>query len=63
MTHERLYYFLCEKWMQEGRRKKVIEYTEKAIETVTALGLITKHEIVPAKQGKKYVFHIDKDWK
>jgi hypothetical protein len=25
--------------------------------------LITKHEVVPAKQGNKYVFHIDKEWK
>ena len=65
MLQERLYYFLCEKWMQEGRRKKVIEYTEKALETVTALGLITKHEVVETRagQGKKVIFHIDKDWK
>ncbi|MBC3788870.1 hypothetical protein FHK02_5437 [Spirosoma sp. LMG 31448] len=67
-THEigldRLHYMLCEKWMNEKRKAKVTEYTEKAIKTVKALGLITKHEILPSKSsmGPKVVFHINKNW-
>ncbi len=60
---ERLYYLLSEKWMKEGRRKKVKEYTEKAIETAKALGLLLSHEIKPdAKGGYKVVFTLNKNW-
>lgn len=60
---ERLYYLLAEKWMRESRKKKVKEYTEKAIETVKALGLLLSYEIKTASTGEpKVVFTLNKDW-
>jgi len=60
---ERLYYLLAEKWMKESRKKKVKEYTEKAIETVKALGLLLSYEIKTASTGEpKVVFTLNKDW-
>ena len=46
---DRLYFQLAEKWMKESRRKKVKEYTEKALEVVIDLGLLESFEIIPAK--------------
>lgn len=61
---ERLYYFLAAKWMKESRKRKVKKYTEKAIETVKALGLILSHEIKTTTTGEhKVVFYINKNWK
>jgi hypothetical protein len=60
---DRLYHFLSEKWMKESRKKKVKEYTEKALETVTALGLLLSYEIKPASTGEpKIVFTLNKEW-
>jgi len=59
----KLYYLLAEKWMRESRKKKVKEYTEKALETVKALGLLLSYEIKTASTGEpKVVFTLNKDW-
>lgn len=63
ITVKRLYSLLAEKWMKESRKKKVKEYTDKAIETVKKLGLITHFEEQPAKTGElKIVFYLNKEW-
>jgi hypothetical protein len=60
---EKLYYLLAEKWMKESRKKKVKEYTDKAIETVKNLGLLLSYEVKPASTGEyKIVFTLDKNW-
>ena len=60
---DKLYYLLAEKWMRESRKKKVKEYTEKALETVKALGLLLSYEIRTASTGEpKVVFTLNKDW-
>lgn len=60
---DKLYYLLAEKWMRESRKKKVKEYTEKALETVKALGLLLSYEIKTATTGEpKVVFTLNKDW-
>jgi|688.fasta_scaffold27517_8 hypothetical protein len=60
---DKLYYLLAEKWMRESRKKKVKEYTEKAIETVKALGLLLTYEIKKASTGEpKVVFNLNKEW-
>ena len=63
ITLDKLYYLLAEKWMRESRKKKVKEYTEKALETVKALGLLLSYEIKTASTGEpKVVFTLNKDW-
>jgi hypothetical protein len=60
---DKLYYLLAEKWMRESRKKKVKEYTEKAIETVKALGLLLSYEIKKASTGEpKVIFNLNKEW-
>lgn len=60
---DKLYYLLAEKWMRESRKKKVKEYTEKALETVKTLGLLLSYEIKTASTGEpKVVFTLNKDW-
>jgi hypothetical protein len=60
---DKLYYLLAEKWMRESRKKKVKEYTEKALETVKNLGLLLSYEIKTASTGEpKVVFTLNKDW-
>lgn len=60
---DRLYWLLNEKWMKEGRRKKVKEYTDKALETCKALGLLLSYEIKPGATGEpKVVFKLKKGW-
>ena len=60
---DKLYYLLAEKWMRESRKKKVKEYTEKAIETVKALGILLSYEIKPASTGEpKIIFTLNKSW-
>jgi hypothetical protein len=60
---ERLYYLLAEKWMRESRKKKVKQYTDKALETVTALGLLLSYEIKTTQKGEpKIIFKLNKDW-
>jgi len=60
---DRLYYMLAEKWMKESRKKKVKEFTDKALETVKALGLLISYEIITGASGEpKIVFTLNKDW-
>jgi len=60
---DRLYWMLNEKWMRESRRKKVKEFTERAIDTRKALGLLLKHEIKTGATGEpKVIFYINKSW-
>jgi hypothetical protein len=60
---DRLYYLVAEKWMREGRKKKVKEFLDKALETVKALGLLLSYEIKPGVNGEaKVVFTLNKDW-
>lgn len=60
---DKLYYLVAEKWMRESRKKKVREYTEKALETVKDLGLLLSYEIKTASTGEpKVVFTLNKDW-
>jgi hypothetical protein len=60
---DKLYYMLAEKWMRESRKKKVKDYTERALETVKALGLLLSHEIKTSSTGEpKVVFQLNKDW-
>jgi len=60
---DRLYWLLNDKWMKEGRKKKVREYTEKATDTVKALGLLLSYEIIQGATGEeKVIFRLNKDW-
>ena len=60
---DKLFYLLSEKWMKESRKKKVKEFTDKAIETVKALGLLIKYEIKQGETGEdKIIFSLNKDW-
>jgi hypothetical protein len=60
---DKLFYMLSEKWMRESRKKKVKEFTDKAIETVKALGLLIKYEIKQGETGEdKIIFSLNKDW-
>ena len=60
---DKLYYLLAEKWMKESRKKKVKEYTDKALETVKALGLLLSYEVKTNSTGEpKVVFNLNKDW-
>lgn len=60
---DRLYWMLNEKWMKESRKKKVKEYTERAIETCKTLGLLLRHEIKIGTTGEpKIIFFLNKDW-
>lgn len=59
----KLHYLLAEKWMRESRKKKVKESTDKAIETVKALGLLLSYEIKKTSTGEpKIVFTLNKEW-
>ena len=60
---DKLYYFLAEKWMKESRKKKVKEFTDKALETVKAMGLLIDYKIEPGKTGEeKIIFRLNKSW-
>jgi len=61
---DKLYYLVAEKWMRESRKKKVREYTEKALEVVKELGLLESFKIERAKgTGEpKVVFTLNKDF-
>jgi hypothetical protein len=49
--------------MKESRKKMVKDYTDRAIETVKALGLLLSYEIKKASTGEpKVVFTLNKDW-
>jgi len=60
----KLYYLLAEKWMKGSRKKKVKEYTDKAIDVVTKLGLLESFKIESSKTTgePKIVFTLNKDW-
>lgn len=63
ITVDKLYYLLAEKWMRESRKKKVKEYTDKALETAINLGLLLSYEIKTASTGEpKIVFSLNKSW-
>ena len=61
---DKLYYLVAEKWMRESRKKKVREYTEKALEVVKELGLLEsfKIEIAKGTGEPKVVFTLNQDW-
>jgi len=60
---DRLYWMLNEKWMKESRKKKVKEFTEKALETCKALGLLISYELKTGATGEpKIVFTLNKNW-
>ena len=60
---DRLYFMLNEKWMRESRKKKVKEYTEKALDTCKALGLLLSWEIIQGATGEpKMIFTLNKNW-
>ena len=60
---DKLYYLLAEKWMKEGRKKKVREYTKKALETVKALGLLNSYKVETGANGEpKIIFSLNKEW-
>jgi len=64
ITLERLYYLLSDTWMKQSRRKRVKEYTEKALEVVIDLGLLKSYEIVKTKNTgePKIIFTLNKDF-
>ena len=60
---DKLYYLLAEKYMRESRKTKVKVDTEKALETVIAMGLLEKYEIVTGATGEpKIIFTLNKKW-
>jgi len=60
---DRLYYTVAEKWMKEGRKKKVKEFLDKALETMTNLGLLLSYEVKTGATGEpKIVFKLNKNW-
>ena len=63
ISQDKLYYMLAEKWMKESRKKKVKEYTDKALDTVKALGLLISYDIKTASTGEpKVVFKLNRGW-
>ena len=60
---DKLYYLLSEKMMNESRKNLVKQKTQKAIETVTALGLLESYETKPGVTGEPIVhFKLNKEW-
>jgi hypothetical protein len=60
---DKLYYLLAEKWMKESRKTKVKQYTDKAIETMKALGIVENYEILPGANGEpKIIFKLNRKW-
>jgi len=60
---ERLYWMLSEKWMKESRKKKVRDYTDKALETCKALGLLLSFKVKQSSTGEpKIIFKLNEDW-
>lgn len=61
---EKLYWTLSDKWMKESRKKKVREYTEKALQVCKDIGILKSYTIETGAKGeKKMIFSLDKDWK
>ena len=65
ITLERLYHTIAEKYMGEKRKKKVRDFTDKALRTAKALGIITSWETYPnEKTGESMIrFYLNKDWR
>ena len=60
---DKLYYLLSEKWMKESRKTKVKQYTNKALDTVKALGILLSYEVKTGATGEqKIVFTLNKEW-
>jgi hypothetical protein len=60
---DKLYYLLAEKWMKESRKTKVKQYTNKALDTVKALGILLSYEVKTGATGEqKIVFTLNKEW-
>lgn len=49
--------------VRQGRRKQLLEATNKAIDVSMKLGLVTDYKIVTSYKGRKYVFFLNQDWK
>lgn len=63
ITMDRLYWMLSEKWMKESRKKKVKDYTDKALETCKALGLLESYKVKTSSKGEpKIIFKLNEDW-
>ena len=63
ISQDKLYWMLSEKWMRESRKRKVKEFTDKALETCKALGLLLTFQIKTGATGEpKVVFYLNKDW-
>jgi hypothetical protein len=61
---EKLYFTLAEGYMKQGRRKKVQEATNKALETVQNLGMIHGYRVETGATGEpKFILRINKGWK
>lgn len=61
---EKLYFLLAEKSMKESRKARVKKFTDEALRTVIAMGLLLSYEIKPDRNGEeKIVFLLDKNWK
>ena len=60
---EKLYWQLSEKWMKQGRRKRVHTYMEKSIQTIIKLGLIKEYSLEMNKKGEpKIIFLLNEKW-
>jgi len=60
---DRLYYQLAQKWMEESRKKKVKDYTDRAINICIKLGLLVDYKITEGKTGeKKIIFSLNKNF-
>jgi hypothetical protein len=64
ISQEKLLYRIAEKAMKANRKKRALEMLDKAIDTVTKLGLLKDHQLEPSpKSGDLiYYFHLNKDF-
>jgi len=61
---ERLYHTIAEKYMGEKRKKKVRDFTDKALKTAKALGILDSWEMYEnEKTGEPMIkFYLNRDW-
>jgi hypothetical protein len=60
---DKFYYLLGEKYMRASRRTQLKTHIDKAIKTVTAMGLLEKYEIVTGATGEsKIILTLNKNW-
>ena len=64
MLLEKLYYNLAGKWMREYRKKKVKNYTDKALKVMISIGLLVSYDIKTSKTTgePKIIFTINNDF-